>query len=154
MLPFLHCIFCICVHFFKKSFFITSPGSILLLKKHDTILMRQGTKFYIVCNRCLHELMQRIYLFIFNKFTASFENAISLSVPGVPAPCEKFPHSSLIEFWKTFDLLNRFSISLVCFGKHWMLFASVCNINLKTNRLTKRVIRSDKPITSYLHVLS
>jgi hypothetical protein len=29
----------------------------------------------------------------------------------------------------TFDLLNRFSISLVCFWKHRMLFASVCHIN-------------------------
>jgi hypothetical protein len=31
--------------------------------------------------------------YIFNPFTASCENAISLSVPGVPAPCEKFPQS-------------------------------------------------------------
>jgi hypothetical protein len=29
----------------------------------------------------------------------------------------------------TFDLLNRFSISLACLWKHWMLFASVRNIN-------------------------
>jgi hypothetical protein len=29
----------------------------------------------------------------------------------------------------TFDLLNRFSISLACFWKHWLLFTSVCNIN-------------------------
>jgi hypothetical protein len=29
----------------------------------------------------------------------------------------------------TFYLLNRFSISLACFWKHWLLFASVCNIN-------------------------
>jgi hypothetical protein len=29
----------------------------------------------------------------FNSFTASCENAMSLSVPGVPAPCEKFPQS-------------------------------------------------------------
>jgi hypothetical protein len=33
-----------------------------------------------------------------NPFTASCENAMSLSVPGVPAPCEKFPHSSQINF--------------------------------------------------------
>jgi hypothetical protein len=32
-----------------------------------------------------------------NPFTASCENAITLSVPGVPASCEKFPHS--IELW-------------------------------------------------------
>jgi hypothetical protein len=34
----------------------------------------------------------------FNPFTASCENAMSLSVPGAPAPCEKFPHSSQLNF--------------------------------------------------------
>jgi hypothetical protein len=33
-----------------------------------------------------------------NPFTASCENAMSLSVPGVPPPCEKFPHSSQLNF--------------------------------------------------------
>jgi hypothetical protein len=35
---------------------------------------------------------------LFNPFTASCENAMSLSVPGVPAPCEKFPKSSQLNF--------------------------------------------------------
>jgi hypothetical protein len=46
--------------------------------------------------------------------------------------CQAFQHlvrsSHTLVNW-TFDLLNRFSISLACFWKHWMLFASVCNIN-------------------------
>jgi hypothetical protein len=29
-----------------------------------------------------------------NPFTTSCENTMTLSVPGVPASCEKFPHSS------------------------------------------------------------
>jgi hypothetical protein len=29
----------------------------------------------------------------FNPFTASWKNAMSISVQGVPVPCEKFPHS-------------------------------------------------------------
>jgi hypothetical protein len=29
---------------------------------------------------------------LINSFTASCENAMSVSVPGVPAPCEDFPH--------------------------------------------------------------
>jgi hypothetical protein len=33
-----------------------------------------------------------------NPFTASCENAMNLSVPGVPAYCEKFPHSSQLNF--------------------------------------------------------
>jgi hypothetical protein len=32
-----------------------------------------------------------------NPFIASCENAITLSVPGVPASCEKFPHSSQLK---------------------------------------------------------
>jgi hypothetical protein len=40
-----------------------------------------------------------IYKIMFNPFTTSCENALSLSVPGDPAPFEKFPHSNqLIEF--------------------------------------------------------
>jgi hypothetical protein len=34
----------------------------------------------------------------FNPFTVSCENAMTLSVPGVPASCEKFPHSSHLNF--------------------------------------------------------
>jgi hypothetical protein len=33
-----------------------------------------------------------------NPFTASCENAMSLSEPGVPAPCEKFSHSNQLNF--------------------------------------------------------
>jgi hypothetical protein len=33
-----------------------------------------------------------VCVFFFNLFTASCENTMSLSVPGVPAPYEKFPH--------------------------------------------------------------
>jgi hypothetical protein len=33
-----------------------------------------------------------------NPFTASCENAMTLSVPGIPASCEKFPHSSQLNF--------------------------------------------------------
>jgi hypothetical protein len=36
--------------------------------------------------------------YMFNPFTASCENAMSLSMPGVSAPCEKFPHSSQLNF--------------------------------------------------------
>jgi hypothetical protein len=36
--------------------------------------------------------------FVFNPFTASCKNAMSLSVPGVPEPCEKFPYSSQMNF--------------------------------------------------------
>jgi hypothetical protein len=38
-----------------------------------------------------------LYMY-FNPFTASCETAMSLSVPGVPAPCEKFPHSRQLNF--------------------------------------------------------
>jgi hypothetical protein len=34
----------------------------------------------------------------FNPFIASCENAMTLSVPGVPASCEKFLHSSQLNF--------------------------------------------------------
>jgi hypothetical protein len=33
-----------------------------------------------------------------NPFTASCENAMTLSVPRIPASCEKFPHSSQLNF--------------------------------------------------------
>jgi hypothetical protein len=49
---------------------------------------------------------------------------MTLSVPGIPASCEKFPHSSQLNFWSTESIF-----SLVCFRKHRLLFASVCNIN-------------------------
>jgi hypothetical protein len=39
-----------------------------------------------------------ISFYCFNTFTASCENAMSLSVPSVPAPCEKFPQSIQLNF--------------------------------------------------------
>jgi hypothetical protein len=50
---------------------------------------------------------------------------MTLSVPDIPASCEKFPHSSQLNFWSTESIFNPFSF----FFKHWMLFASFCNIN-------------------------
>jgi hypothetical protein len=35
---------------------------------------------------------------IINPFIASCENAMTPSVPGVPESCEKFPHSSQLNF--------------------------------------------------------
>jgi hypothetical protein len=52
------------------------------------------------------------------------------------------------KFWITFDLLNRFSISLVCF---WTLCVY---LQYKHPRSTKRDMRSDKPITSVFPVRS
>jgi hypothetical protein len=48
---------------------------------------------------CVFSLSKLFLLAVFfNPFTASCENAMSFSVPGVPAPCEKFPHSSQFNF--------------------------------------------------------
>jgi hypothetical protein len=45
---------------------------------------------FVVCiSRIIIELCA-----VINSFTASYENAMTLSVPGIPASCEKFPHSS------------------------------------------------------------
>jgi hypothetical protein len=49
---------------------------------------------------------------LFNPFTASCENAMTLSVPGVPASCEKFPLSSQLNFWTTESIFNQFSVFL------------------------------------------
>jgi hypothetical protein len=35
---------------------------------------------------------------VLNPCTASCEDAMSLSVPSIPAPCEKFPHCSQLKF--------------------------------------------------------
>jgi hypothetical protein len=42
----------------------------------------------------------------FNPFTASCENAMILSVPGIPASCEKFPHSSQLNIWSSESIVN------------------------------------------------
>jgi hypothetical protein len=65
-------------------------------------------------------------LTLINPFTANCENAMCLS------QCHalwEVPTLKSIEMWITFDLLNRFSISFLCFWEQWMLFASVCNIS-------------------------
>jgi hypothetical protein len=50
--------------------------------------------FYTPMDSVLMEMSRDV----FNPFTASCENAMTLSVPGVPASCEKFPHSSQLNF--------------------------------------------------------
>jgi hypothetical protein len=60
---------------------------------------------------------QRKALFItfktaFNPFTASWDNAMSLSVPGVLAPCEKSPHT-VDNFWPTELICNQFFFCVV-----------------------------------------
>jgi hypothetical protein len=79
-----------------------------------------------------------------NPFTASCENAMTLSVPGVPASCEKFPHSSQLNFLSTESILNQFSVFLKTLNA-----ICVC-LQYKHPRSMKRVIRSDKPVTLLL----
>jgi hypothetical protein len=79
-----------------------------------------------------------------NNFTASCENAMTLSVPGVLASCEKFPHSSQLNFWSTESIFNPFSVFLKPLNA---LF--VC-LQYKHPRSMKRVIRSDNPVTLLL----
>jgi hypothetical protein len=74
-----------------------------------------------------------------NPFTASCENAMTLPVPDVPASCEKFPHSSQLNFWSTESIFNQFSV----FFK--TLNAPCVCLQYKHPRSMKRVIRSDKP---------
>jgi hypothetical protein len=61
---------------------------------------------------------------------------LTLSPPAVKtqwlSQCQAFQYlvrSSHTLVSRTLDLLNRFSITLACFWKHWMLFASDCNIS-------------------------
>jgi hypothetical protein len=79
-----------------------------------------------------------------NPFTASCENAITVSVPGVPASCEKFPHSGQFNFWSTESIFNQFSVFLKTLNA-----LCVC-LQYKHPRSMKRVIRSDKPVTLLL----
>jgi hypothetical protein len=76
-----------------------------------------------------------------NPFTASCENATTLSVPGVPASCEKFPHSSQLNFWSTESIFNQLSVFVKTLNA-----LCVC-LQYKHIRSMKRVIRSDKPVT-------
>jgi hypothetical protein len=80
----------------------------------------------------------------FNPFTASCENAMTLSLPGVPGSCEKFPHSSRLNFWSTESIFNQFSVFLKTLNA-----LCVC-LQYKHPRSMKRVIRSDKPVTLLL----
>jgi hypothetical protein len=81
---------------------------------------------------------------LINPFTASCENAMTLSVPGIPASCEKFPHSSQLYFWSTESIFNQFSVFLRTLNA-----LCVC-LQYKYHRSIKRVIRSDKPVTLLL----
>jgi hypothetical protein len=83
-----------------------------------------------------------------NPFTASCENAMTLSLPGVPASCEKFPHSSQLNVWSTESIFNQFSVFLKTLNA-----LCVC-LQYKHPGSTKRVIRSDKPVTLLLLFLS
>jgi hypothetical protein len=67
-----------------------------------------------------------------------------LSVPGVPASCEKFPHSSQLNFWSFESIFNQFSVLLK------ILNALCVWLQYKHPKSIKRVIRSDKPITLLL----
>jgi hypothetical protein len=65
-------------------------------------------------------------------------------VPGVPASCEKFPHSRQLNFWSTESIFNQFSMFLKTLNA-----LCVC-LQYKHPRSIKRVIRSDKPVTLLL----
>jgi hypothetical protein len=80
---------------------------------------------------------------IINPFTASCENAMTLSARR-PASCEKFPHSSRLNFWSTESIFNQFSVFLKTLNA-----LCVC-LQYKHPRSIKRVIRSDKPVTLLL----
>jgi hypothetical protein len=77
----------------------------------------------------------------FNPFTASCENAMTFSVPGVPVSCEKFPHSIQLNFWSTKSIFNQFSVFVKTLNA-----LCVC-LQYKHLRSMKRVIRSNKPVT-------
>jgi hypothetical protein len=80
---------------------------------------------------------------------------VTLSPPAVKtqwlSQCQAFQHlvrsSHTLVNW-TFDLLNRFSISLACFLK--TLNALCVCLQYKHPRSMKGVIRSDKPVTLLL----
>jgi hypothetical protein len=71
---------------------------------------------------------------------------MTLSVPGIPASCEKFPHSSQLNFWSTESIFNQFSVFLKTLNA-----LCVCKcLQYKHPRSIKKVIRSDKPVTLLL----
>jgi hypothetical protein len=69
---------------------------------------------------------------------------MTLSVPGVPASCEKFPRSSQLNFWSTESIFNQFSMFLKT------LNALCVWLQYEHPRSIKRVIGSDKPVTLLL----
>jgi hypothetical protein len=93
--------------------------------------------------KCILTDHKSLYIEI-NPFTASCENAMTLSVPGFPASCGKFPHSSQLNFWSTKSIFNQFSVFLRTLNA-----PCVC-LQYKHPRSIKRVIRSDKPVTLLL----
>jgi hypothetical protein len=79
-----------------------------------------------------------------NPFIASCENTMTLSGPGLPASCKKFPHSSQVNFWSTESIFNQFSVFVKT-----LKALCVC-LQYKHLRSMERVIRSDKPLTLFL----
>jgi hypothetical protein len=73
---------------------------------------------------------------------------MTLSVPGVPASCEKFPHSNQLNFWSTESIFNQLSVFVKTLNA-----LCVC-LQYKHPRLVKRVTRSIKPVTLLLLLLS
>jgi hypothetical protein len=93
-------------------------------------------------NKCIHNIIKKCdTLTMINPFTASCENAMTPSVPGVPESCEKFSHSSQLSFWSTESIFNQFSVFLKTLNA-----LCVC-LQYKHPRSMKIVIRSDKPVT-------
>jgi hypothetical protein len=122
------------------------------LVEHDcSVLFFSFFFFFFFLQSCFvcFFIVVRIYCkFSFNPFTASCENAMTLSVPDVPASCEKFPHSSQFHFWSTESIFNQFSVFFKTLNA-----LCVC-LQCKHPRSIKRVIRSDKPVTLLLLLLS
>jgi hypothetical protein len=86
----------------------------------------------------------KFIFYLFNPFTASCENTMTLSVPGVPASCKKFPHPSQLNFWSTESIFNQFSVFLKTLNA-----LCIC-LQYKHPTSMKRVIKSDKPVTVLL----
>jgi hypothetical protein len=84
------------------------------------------------------------FILIFNPFTTSCENAMTLSVPGVPASCEKFPRYRQLNFRSPESIFNQFSVFVKTLNA-----LCVC-LQYKRPRSMKRVIRSDKIVTLLL----
>jgi hypothetical protein len=101
-------------------------------------------KNFVILLRVLHCLNCNLFRKRFNPYTANCENAMALSVPGIPVSCEKFPHSSQLNFLSTESIFNQFSVFLKTLNA-----LCVC-LQYKHPRSIKRVIRSDKPATLLL----